>query len=164
MFALATVNVPSGGAASVSFSGIPATYTHLQIRGIAKSDVSQAFLIRSNNDSTNSYYNHELIGDGNNASSTSRTPRTGFVVAPQGISATSNIFAGFVVDILDYTNTNKYKTFRALSGNDLNGSGYVWFNSGAYPQITAITQIDLVSNGSSFSQYSSFALYGIKAG
>jgi hypothetical protein len=31
---IATVSVGSGGAADVEFTSIPATYTHLQIRGI----------------------------------------------------------------------------------------------------------------------------------
>ena len=33
-----TVTVGLGGAANVEFTSIPATYTHLQIRGISKTD------------------------------------------------------------------------------------------------------------------------------
>lgn len=161
MIPIATTTL-STATATVTFSNIPQSYEHLQIRGISASTASQAILIRCNNDATNIYYNHELVGDGSNASANSRTPRTGAVIMPQGMSATANIFAGLVVDILDYTNTNKYKTIRSLSGNDLNGSGYVWFNSSAFPSTSAVTQIDLVNNGSTFTQYSSFALYGIK--
>ena len=67
------------------------------------------------------------------------------------------------MDILDYTNTNKNKTVRVLQGFDENGSGVVAFNSFLYSTNTnAITSLTLTSSGTSFAQYSSFALYGIK--
>ena len=76
---------------------------------------------------------------------------------------TANTFGPMILDILDYTNTNKYKTVRSLSGFDSNGAGKVDFFSGFYFLNTnAITQIDITGGGGTFAQYSHFALYGIK--
>jgi predicted patatin/cPLA2 family phospholipase len=74
----------------------------------------------------------------------------------------ANIFGAGVIDILDYANTNKYKTVRALSGHDNNGSGYVNFESGLWMSTSAITSIKLFTAGNVYAQYTQFALYGIK--
>jgi len=65
------------------------------------------------------------------------------------------------MDIFDYSNTNKFKTSRELGGYDLNGSGGVGFISGNFRSTSAITSIAFA--GTTFQQYSSFALYGVKA-
>jgi hypothetical protein len=78
---------------------------------------------------------------------------------------TANSFAGAVIDVLDYASTNKYKTFRSLSGVDLNGSGLVGLFSGfLYSNTNAISNITLYANAGAdnFAQHSQFALYGIK--
>jgi hypothetical protein len=68
-----------------------------------------------------------------------------------------------VADIFDYTNTSKYTTMRTLAGCDTNGNGEMGFKSGLWMNTNAVTTITIVNNDSSnFSQYSSFALYGIK--
>ena len=75
----------------------------------------------------------------------------------------ANMFGSGVIDILDYANTNKYKTVRTLSGDDKNGSGYVVFGSGLWQNTNAVSTITLTNHGATnFQQYSSFALYGIK--
>jgi hypothetical protein len=74
----------------------------------------------------------------------------------------SSVFAANVIDILDYANTNKYKTTRSFSGADNNGSGFVQFMSGLWMNTAAITSITILPNSDNFAQYSSFALYGIK--
>ncbi|NCU72421.1 MAG: hypothetical protein EBY66_05360 [Candidatus Fonsibacter lacus] len=74
----------------------------------------------------------------------------------------ASVFGTTVVDILDYANTNKYKTFRSLMGIDNNGSGSIRLRSGLWMSTSAITAIKMTpSTSGSFQQYSSFALYGI---
>jgi hypothetical protein len=77
-------------------------------------------------------------------------------------SAAANVFGAGIIDILDYADTNKYKTVRALSGTDNNGSGDIILGSGLYQQTTAITSITLEANGVNWLTNSSFALYGIR--
>lgn len=166
---IATVTVGSGGSASISFTSIPATYTHLQIRAIIRGTASATnvdSIIRFNNDSTigNYYYYHQLYGDGSSATSNnanSDTTATLYSFAPAA-NATASVFGGSVLDILDYSNTNKYKTTRSLHGYDNNGNGFIILRSGLWMQTSAINRIDLTPSSNNFAQYSQFALYGIK--
>jgi len=67
------------------------------------------------------------------------------------------------VDILDYTDTNKYKTMRALYGQDTNSVGGITFYSGLWKNTNAITTVTLIPNNSAFwATYTQAALYGIK--
>ena len=77
-------------------------------------------------------------------------------------SDSSSYPAVSVIDILDYANTNKYKTVRALHGSDANGSGLIALRSGNWRSTSAITRIDLTPSSNNFKQYSHFALYGVK--
>ena len=162
---IATQTVGSGGASSITFSSIPSTYTHLQIRIFGKGNnaaIYESVGMEFNGDTGSNYTLHWLTGDGSAASSLGLTPRSEIRAAYIGGASGSNTGGG-VVDILDYTNTNKYKTSRSLSGTDANGSGYVYFISGLWMSTSAISSIYLYPIfGSSFSQYSSFALYGVK--
>lgn len=164
--ALATVTVPSGGAASVTFAGIPTGYKHLQLRIMnMNTSTSAAAVMRVGTsgtvDSTSAnYYAHRLSGNGSTASAGSNpdAPQFAWVV---GNSAT-NIPSVAVIDILDFANINKFKTIRALSGVDNNGSGEVDLTSGLWKNTSAIDTIQFAPNTGSFGQYSSFALYGVK--
>jgi len=58
MFPLGMVQVGSGGSATISFTSIPSTYKHLQIRGIARNTSGSGFNkmnIRFNSDSGSVY-------------------------------------------------------------------------------------------------------------
>ena len=155
---IATVTVGSP-VSSITFSSIPSTYQHLQIRGMSKNTTTTQDAVLSLNGNSIGY-RHYLYGDGSTNGSGADTNGGGVISAS---SAASNTFGVFVMDILDYTNTNKNKTIRALQGTDANGSGVVAFNSWLYSTNTnAITSVTLTSSGTSFAQYSSFALYGIK--
>lgn len=165
---IATTTVGAGGTATVTFSSIPSTYSHLQIRAISRSATAgtgnQELLMRYNGTTTNYYRMHQVYGDGAtaaagvNASSAENTP---FYVPTAG--QTANAFGGAVIDILDYANTNKNKTVRSLSGFDLNGSGFIILRSGLWMNTAAVSSISFTADASgTIGQYSSFALYGIK--
>jgi hypothetical protein len=165
---IATTTVGSGGVSSVTLSSIPSTYTHLQLRCIARStynlNASSSLIMRINGDTSNTNYAvHLLDGNGSSASAYGASSDS-----PQGAvsnaTAGANIFGAAIFDILDYTNTNKYKTIRILSGNDNNGSGTLRFASGAsYANTNAITSLVISTPSGDLAQYSSFALYGIKS-
>jgi hypothetical protein len=162
---IATTTVGAGGSASVTFSSIPATYSHLQIRIMGRTDrasTRDVVSLKFNSDSGANYTEHYLYGDGSSANaggSTGETSANTYRVA--GGSAASNIQGTIIIDILDYASTNKYKTLRSLGGVDLNGSGEIWFNSSLWLNTAAINNIVLTSIGT-IQQYSSYALYGIK--
>jgi hypothetical protein len=165
---LATVTL-SATTSSITFTGIPSGYKHLQIRGISRDTRTganeQSVMMRFNGDSGSNYSLHILEGYG------SGTPTSGATTSSTQIKislsptadATSNIFGGFVADVLDYSSTVKNKTSRSLYGDDQNGSGTVGFASGAWYNTGAITSINIYpTNSQSFVAYSQFALYGVK--
>jgi hypothetical protein len=156
---IATVTVGSGGAANVEFTSIPSTYKHLQIRGISKATTSTDSNITINS-GTAAARRHQLLGDGSSASSTANAGNAFIVMTPD--SSGSNIFDASVIDFLDYASTTKNKVVRVLSGRDLNGSGLLSFGSALWTTTNAITDIKLTPAGAAFSQYTQFALYGIR--
>ncbi len=166
---IATVSVGSGGAASISFTSIPSTYTHLQIRQIsrtARSGVDVTYLKMNFNGATGTAYSyHALIGNGS-TTSTDATTNDGSIplLRSTGGNAISNNFAPMVIDIFDYANINKFKTTRTLGGAELNqASSEIVFQSGLWRSTDAITSIAFTdATNANFLQYSSFALYGIK--
>lgn len=166
---IATTTVGAGGSASVSFTSIPSTYTHLQIRFISKTtgnDAAGNNLLRINSSSSSSdyVYLHYLLGDGSSAIAGAVTSGTGIYGGRIAANLTgANIFGVGVIDILDYQNTSKYKTFRVLSGFDKNGAGEIALTSGLYLSTSAISSIQILANNGNLAQYSHFALYGIKA-
>jgi len=161
--ALATVTVPSGGAASIEFVGIPTGYKHLQIRIIGRdAGANGEFKIELNSDTTTTNYRkHVLYGDGSGAYASSANNNTCAPLAYSG--QTANSFEAVVMDILDYGNTNKNTTIRTLFGKDLNGSGDVGLHSNLWVNTAAVNSIVFkVVGGTNFAQYSSFALFGVK--
>jgi hypothetical protein len=167
-FSIATTTL-SANQTTITFSNIPQTYTHLQLRSIARdngaSNDTSSFKITINGDTSSTYTRHILYGDGASAGSVFNQ-LTGFsytgIITQNG--ATSTIFGSSVVDILDYRNTNKFKTIRSIGGSDLNGAGGVNLQSSLWQSTAAITSISLTSSTSTdFRQYSSFALYGVLA-
>jgi len=161
---IATTTVGGAGAATVTFSSIPATYTHLQVRFIARTGSASSVYFRFNNDSGSNYSGrHRLTGDGASAAASGSSSQAQiYTFGTSGLPTAASTFGVGVADVLDYANTNKYKTFRQLDGWDSNGSGVVEFVSGAWMNTNAITEINIGLDTGSFVQYSQFALYGIK--
>lgn len=156
--------VGTGSNDEITFSSIPSTYTHLQVRGIANAtNVGSTMNIRLNGDGGSNYTRHRLIGDGSSVSALGQTSQVQIpFLGNAGLPTASNTYGVFVIDILDYTNTNKYTTVRLLSGQDSNGSGGVDFTSGLWLNTAAVTSLTLRINTSTFSIPTQFALYGIK--
>jgi hypothetical protein len=161
MFPLQVITVGPAGASEVNFTNIPGTYTHLQIRGIAPGSNDSDVWIRFNSDTGSNYAAHRIYGDGSSVSAGANTTSTKIDTAAR-TSGSSSIPAPAVIDILDYANTNKYKTLRSLFGWDNNGSGYIMFSSGLWMNTSAITSIKLFPQVGSFQQYAQFALYAVK--
>ena len=163
---ISTVTVGSGGAADVTFSSIPATYTHLQIRGISKTDRADdndVVKMQFNSDTASNYSHHVVLGTGSSVVAAANANTSSILTISGAAANVSSVFGSGVIDILDYKNTNKYKTVRTLGGYESNSTGFISLQSGNWRSTSAITSIVLSPNiGSNFNQYSQFALYGIK--
>jgi hypothetical protein len=163
---IATSVVGSGGVASITFSSIPSTYQHLQIRMISQQNASLNdygnINLTVNSDTGSNYAYHLLYGYGTGVGAEAFTSRT-LAKLPVSYLTSGSIFSASICDIADYANTNKYKTIRTLGGNDANGSAnFIAMYSGLWMSTSAITSLTLTGHNGNFTQYSSFALYGIK--
>ena len=159
---IATVTVGSGGTSTISFTSIPATYNHLQVRAMHLYTSSGANMSCSyNSGAFSNVRSHYLYGSGSVADA--GTDPTNAIISFQS-GATTTQFCVAIYDFLDYTNTNKTHTMRGLVGQDRNGSGAVGFVSALATNTAAISALTFTyaGGGASFQEYSKFALYGIK--
>ena len=113
---IATVSVGSGGTGTITFSSIPDTWSRLQIRAIARSTSTDSELkITFNSDTGSNYSRHNFGSYTNNGAAAAMdanyTNSTGNIRAGMvsTSSSTSQFFAGNIIDIFDYKNTNMYK-------------------------------------------------------
>lgn len=160
---IATVNA-SGSTGTIDFTSIPSTFKHLQIRALANgTDITRIRVGSSNTiDTAANYSRHALSGDGATASAYGVANDTlgTFMDTP----SYSNIFGVAICDILDYADTNKYKTLRILSGRDTNtnNDGIVQLSSTSWRSTNAINCIRIFMPSGNYNSNSRFALYGIK--
>jgi hypothetical protein len=158
----------TGSSATISFSSIPSTYKHLQLRYNARcaSGAITDHYIRLNGDTGSNYARHWIFaldsgGPYVSAASTTTPPSMGYI---QGYD-TNPTTAG-IVDIIDYQSTSKNKTIRYMTGGveqQTSSQGALTIGSALWMNNTnAINQIELVLASSNWSSSSTFSLYGIK--
>lgn len=166
MFPIATQTV-TGSAAQLTFNNIPQNFSHLQIRIFgrlaATGSIINSFIQVNSFGGTYPNY-HYLSSDGASVTSGSSTSSIIPLSPLPAASATANYVGSLIVDILDYSNTNKYKTIKSIGGTDLNGSGVVQMATGSYASTSAVTNFIV---GGAFTAPYTFAvgtrvdLYGI---
>jgi len=144
---------------SVTFSSIPATYKHLEIRLFQRKSAggNDALLMHLNGDFTNgNYAYYSFGGDG--------TAFVQSIVDNAGIGSTrSNGWNTTVITIPDYASTAKVKSYQSLSGSSSQTESCIFYVGTAWDNTSAVNTIRLtVSDGNPFITGSVFALYGIK--
>lgn len=157
----------TGSSGTITFSSIPSTFKHLQIRFHGRTTRTtnlEGYSIRFNGDSSANYVYHTLYGDGTTPVAEGITASTGGII---GWTATdfyaSNIMGVSITDVLDYTSTTKNKVSRSFTGFDTNGAGREGITSSLWLSTAAITSISLVTNsGFNWTTSTTIALYGIK--
>jgi len=163
---IATSIVGSGGAASMDFTIIPATYTDLLVKISARSADSGTDIAIQFNGSTSTVYKiTRLYGTGsgtptsnNNASATSLI--NNMVTQP---SYTASTFGNGEIYITNYASSNaKSVSIDGVTENNATAS-FATFTAGLWSPATqaAITSIKLISDGGNFAQHSTAYLYGI---
>lgn len=154
-----------GNAVNTVFNNIPQTFTHLQLRIFARTAYASTdweTFIQLNSDAGANYTYHIFYGNGSSPSSAGFTGQNYARIGQiPGANATANIFGVAIVDILDYTNTNKNTTIRSLGGYDLNGSGMTGLWSSVWLNTAAVTSIGLGTANTNFATGSTAQLYGI---
>ena len=157
---IGTTLVGSGGVNQVTFNDIPQTYKHLQLRGVARGANDQEGFISFNGDSGNNYAYHDFYADDTTTGVNASISRANIRIT--ALPNQANIVSGFVVDILDYANINKFKTVRVLHGRTYNTYRVMYFGSGLWRNTDAISSFKIVSGSGNIAQHSRFSLYGIR--
>ena len=159
---IASYTVPSGGLSSVTISGIPQTFTHLQIRYLVKnSSDSYQMAMQFNGVTSSDYFWHILNGNGSSATANGYSSFS-YIGLPRTAPTTANVFYVGVVDILDYTSVVKNKTVKGLGGGDNNSAGHVDLTSGAWNNSsTAISSIKLNATTGNLAEYTNISIYGV---
>jgi hypothetical protein len=166
----------TGSSATITFSSIPSTYKHLQLRFSAKStDTSAAttynYRLRFNGDTAANYARHSLASDGTTAVATGAASVTeigpSYTPIPNSGTGLTSMMGVGIVDIQDYTSTTKNKTVKVFTGTDLNRStaptGQVILHSGLwFATPAAINSITFVVTTGFWTTDTVFSLYGIK--
>ena len=152
-------------AASVTFSSIPSTYEHLQLRFTVRAATASAgtLAMQFNSDTGSNYTRHQMRGYGSSTGTNSNASwsyiNMAYITWQDGSSASTS---GHVLDLLDYANTNKYTTALALDGAP--EMEHVALMSGLWMSTAAVSTIYLYAiTGPSFGRGSEFTLYGLNS-
>jgi hypothetical protein len=176
-YELISTQVLTSNTASISFSSIPQTYKHLQIRwAVIATGGNSAFYRMRLNGATSGYAHHQLAGTTGTTSIQwySSTSQSSIQVISRvlgnnfdGVPNSTMFSVGFT-DVLDYSSTSKNTTVRSLGGgvppSPGSNPGEITLGSGFWADVSAITEITLGADFSSNSLLagSRFSLYGIK--
>ena len=168
---LLETTVLSSNASSITFSslGSYSDYKHLQLRMVARANdaaiSTRDCLIRFNGDTSAIYTYHTVLGNGSSTdiqsavNGTSANLRT--LVPLTGTTADS--WGAAIIDILDFSSTNKNTTLRALHGvHTVNSLTRVNLTSGLWASTAAITSIELRLVTYQFIAGTRISLYGVK--
>ncbi len=151
----------SSAQSSVTFSGIPQTYTDLVVVGSIKTGANTYQpILRFNGDSGSNYSSTVIAGSGSAASSNRHTNQNGIYANPGPGIGTAGDFWPWIVQVQNYTNTNINKTVLHRFNN---AQSYVVAGVGLWRNTAAITSITLVAEAGSndFQSGSTFNLYGV---
>jgi len=162
----------SGSSGTVTLSAIPSTYTHLQLRWIGRQTQSgrsdnAAIWLTFNSDSGANYAYQNFLGYPSSTSVQSQQNQNYIALEnslTRGASTTNNYGVG-VLDILDYTNTSKWKAVRSFQGvNQNTADNGLALTNGQWRSTSAITSITITEQTGfgNLTTLSNFALYGIK--
>ena len=164
---ISSVTVGAGGAATISFSSIPQTYTDLTLLVSGRSDAANSYVgIKFNGSATSDYSIMRLIGTGSAASSSSGSSLTSMTSAfVESQSAdTANTFGNSQIFIPNYALTVA-KTISADGVSENNAAGaFQFITAGLRTTTDAITSITLTPGSGNFAQYSTAYLYGTLKG
>jgi hypothetical protein len=164
----------AGGETSLTFSSIPATYQHLQIRGIGRlSGTTEGYgysYIKFNN---GSQATHGLFVHGTTVTLDKGTSSSYYQIpnAMTPSNAPTGTYGALIIDIHDYASTTKLKTVRGFSGYNTNGAALTYYHGVGLSSAlatglgtSALTSVQITSGpfGETFVAGSTYALYGIK--
>ena len=159
--ALASVTL-STAASTISFSGIPQDYKHLQLRLSAYSTANDCNGLEYYNDADGSpYTRHAFYAGASSPGAFSQVSTS----AAQSIDYFNYSTAPSVriSDYLDYSSDSKYKTIRHFWGREYNSTtSVVGMQTTLWSSLDGIQKINLSLSGGSYAAGTKVSLYGVR--
>jgi hypothetical protein len=161
---IASVTVGSGGAASIDFTSIPATYTDLLVKlsGRASNSAAGNSLRLKVNSITSGYSVRGLRGDGSAATSFTDSGATYFAGVINAATGTTSTFSNIEIYIPNYAgSTNKSISVDSARENNTTAAD-LYLLAGLLTNTAGITGLTLTcETTANFVEYSTATLYGI---
>jgi hypothetical protein len=156
---IASVTVGGGGASTMSFTSIPATYTDLIIKVSGRTSATSPEMTITFNGTSASNTDRLLYNyAGTVGSNTSSPMRASVDMSTQ----TANTFGNADIYVPNYAGaTNKSVSIEAVSESN-SADAFMYMNAGLWSNTAAITTVTITAVSGSFVQYSTATLYGIK--
>ena len=161
------VTVGVSGAATMSFTSIPATYTDLVLKLTTRdtaATVDTGAVKVTFNSSATGYTNRNVVGTG--SATSSGTAGTTYIDA--GLNAlmptagnTASVFSNIELYIPDYAGSNNKSVSVDTAGENNQANTYCGLVAALWSNSAAITSISIAPT-TLFAQYSTATLYGIK--
>lgn len=165
LIATATLAVDT---ASVTFSSIPGTYRHLELRYQARETGAIGVdncTLRFNGDSGANYDTERFsVVGGGSAANDNVGATVAYIGQIPGSTAAANLAGVALVSIFNYAATTFQKEGVSNQGTKIGtaaGNNYTGINHFAWRNAAAITQIDLLPSAGNFLAGSMFSLYGV---
>ena len=167
---IASSTVGSTAVSSITFSSIPQTYTDLLVKISMRNDTgtsyNNVYVSFNGTPSGTSYSDKSIYTIGTSSGSLGHSSANQlWLAASPSTGNTSNTFSNGEFYVPNYTgSSNKSISSDSVTEANSAGNGVIYNNlmSGLWANTSAITSIVLTSDASSFMQYSSAYLYGIK--
>ena len=167
MTLVSTVQVPSGGAASIEFTGIAGTGKDLLVLFSGRSaanNQNRALSIQVNSNTSDIYTTLRLEGTGSTVGTNKLSPGSGVPQilinsGQQGTATTANTFSNVAIYFANYASSaNKSISADAVTENNAT-QAYQSIYAALAATTAAITSIKLYDDGSTFAQHTSASLY-----
>ena len=168
---ISSTTLTTDTSSNIDFTSIPTIYTHLQLRILGKAadtaTVTNGNLrIQFNNDTGANYSSHYMIGasDGSKPAG-SNTGDTAMYGGKRGNlqSGRTLLYGISVIDILNYQNTNMFKTIRYYSSIHAGSNGEVFHGTANWRSTSAITSIKITMDTGNLGTNMTASLYGIRS-
>ena len=158
---ISSVTVGSGGAASIDFTSIPATYTDIVVKYSLRSDNGDDYFALTLNGSSSSFTSRDVQGNGSSATSANRTDNL-LVYTQDPNTMTANTFSSGEIYFPNYAgSTNKSFSQDTAYENNATGAGMA-LRAGLWSNTAVINRVTISKASGNFVQYSTAYLYGVK--
>lgn len=166
---IASVTVTGATAATIEFTSIPATYDDLIVKFSTRDNAALSYAniqLQFNNSGGTAYQDRLVYGNSTSALSAANTSQAStFFQYSNSASSTASTFSNGEIYIPNYAgSTNKSVSVDCVVESNASNVGIQSLSAQLWSNTAAITSIKLTPNtgGSSFVQYSTAVLYGIK--